>query len=198
MPKPFIQALIVEDHALVRQGVLRVLMEEWPRCAFLECADLEEAHRLVRQRDWDFVLIDHRLPDGDGLDLLAHCRRPKRVLVVTAHESQELMRRCKGLGCGGFVSKSDSPTAFLAAVRDVIEDRQHYPKLLAGPSASNLSFSEREQQVREALLDGKAPHEIATELGLTYGTVQTYKKRLFKKLGVGSMVEFLKRHLPLR
>lgn len=186
-----IQALIVEDHPLVRQGVLHLLMEEWPRCSMLECDEIQEARRLLSERDWDFVLLDHRLPDGDGLDLLAVVRKPQRVLVVSIDDSQELMRKAKALGCGGFVGKSDSPTRFLEAVRAVLAGRFHFPKL--DPSAASARLSAREEQVRDALVLGIPPYRIAKDLGITYGSIQTYKKRIFSKLGASNMVELLKK-----
>jgi two-component system invasion response regulator UvrY len=191
-----IQALIVEDHPLVRQGVLRLLMDEWPRCSILECGDVQEARRLLDDRDWDFVLLDHHLAGGDGLDLVASVRRPKRILVVSADTSQELMLKAKVLGCGGFVGKNEPPTRFLTAVRAVMEGTLHFPKL--DPAAQPVRLSEREEQVRKALVQGRQPFQIAKDLGVTYGSVQTYKKRIFSKLGVSGMVDFLKKaaHLP--
>jgi DNA-binding NarL/FixJ family response regulator len=186
-----IQALIVEDHPLVRQGVLRLLMDEWPRCSILECGDFLEARRLLSDRDWDFVLLDHHLPGGNGLDLMNSVRWPRRVLVVSADASQELMHQTKELGCGGFVGKSEAPTKFLTAVRAVVAGTTHFP--LLDPLAQPVRLSAREEQVRKALVQGRQPFQIASDLGLTYGSIQTYKKRLFEKLGVGGMVEFLKK-----
>jgi len=189
--KPAIQVLIVDDHALVRQGILRMLLEEWPRCAFLECGDAQEARRLLEQRDWDLVLLDQRLKDADGLSLVPHARKPGRILLVTAFPSQELMQRTRQSGCGGFVSKDGSPTEFLAAVRAVASGHIHFPDHERETSAA--SMSPREIEIRDALLEGKAPYQIAQDLGLTYGSVQTYKKRLFKKLGATSTLDFLRK-----
>jgi two-component system invasion response regulator UvrY len=191
-----IQALIVEDHPLVRQGVLRLLMDEWPRCSILECGDVQEARRLLAERDWDFVLLDHRLPGGDGLDLVTKVRRPNRILVVSVDSSQELMHKAKELGCGGFVGKSEPPTNFLVAVRAVVAGAVHFPKL--DPDSRPVRLSPRELQICKALLQGKPAFQIAAELGLTYGSVQTYKDRIFKKYGVTTLLELQRKvaHLP--
>ena len=189
--KSAIQVLIIDDHALVRQGILRMLTEEWPRCVFLECGDAQEARRLLEQRDWDFVLLDQRLKGAEGLSLVPHARKPARILLVTAHSSQEMMRRAKELGCGGFVTKDESPSEFLDAVRAVVAGRSHFPHLLE--DVASVVISSREIEIRDALLEGKAPYQIAQELGISYGSVQTYKKRLFKKLGATSMLDFLRK-----
>jgi DNA-binding NarL/FixJ family response regulator len=188
--KSAIQVLIVDDHALVRQGILRMLTEEWPRCVFLECGDALEARRLLEQRDWDFVLLDQRLKGVDGLSLVSHARKPGRILLFTAYSSQEMIRRAKELGCGGFVTKDESPSEFLDAVRAVVAGRSHFPRLVE--RAAQVVISSRETEIRDGLLEGKAPIQIAQDLGISYGSVQTYKKRLFKKLGVTSMLDFLR------
>lgn len=196
MIDPSIQALIVEDHSLVRQGVLRLLLDEWPRCAILECGSYQEALRLISQRDWDFVLLDYRLPDGSGLDLVAKAYRPQRVLIISAESGQELMHAARDAGCGGFVAKSEAPSQFLSAVHTVLDGKLHFPKL--DPDARPTPLSRRENQVYLALVQGKPIQDLAQELGITYASIQTYKKRIFGKLNVTNMVDFLKKsaHLP--
>lgn len=191
-----IQALIVEDHSLVRQGVLRLLLDEWPRCAILECSNFQEASRLISQRDWDFVLLDYRLPDGRGLDLVAKAYRPQRVLMISVESGQELMHAARDAGCGGFVAKSEAPSQFLSAVHAVLDGKLHFPKL--DPEARPIPLSRRENQVYLALVQGKPVQDLAQELGVTYASVQTYKKRIFGKLNVTNMVDFLKKstHIP--
>ena len=99
-------------------------------------------------------------------------------------------RRAKELGCGGFVTKNESPSEFLDAVRAVVAGRSHFPHLQE--DIDPVAISSREIEIRDALLEGKAPFQIAQGLGISYGSVQTYKKRLFKKLGVTSMLDFLR------
>lgn len=185
-----IQALVVEDHPLVRQGVIKLLLEEWPACAILECTNAQEARRLLEQRHWDFVLLDQGLPDGKGLDLVELAPHPRRVLVISVDATQELMHKAHSLGCGGFVAKSDAPAVFLEAAQAVITGKRHFPRLQANAAPAQLS--EREQQVCRSLQAGASPQDIAAELNITYGSVQTYKKRIFGKLGVCNLVEFLK------
>ena len=181
----------MEDHALVRQGVLRLLMEHWPSCSLLECTNAREARRLLAQRNWDFILLDQGLPDAKGLDLVSLVKKPNRVLVISVDSTQELMHKAYDSGCGGFISKSEAPTAFVDAVQAVVAGDRHFPKLnLAAPPAK---FSKREAEISQALLGGKPLNEIAADLNITYGSAQTYKKRVFGKLGVTSLVEFIKK-----
>lgn len=166
-------------------------MEQWPSCSLLECTNAQEAGRLLAQRNWDFILLDQGLPDAKGLDLVSLVKMPRRVLVISVDSTQELMHKAYQLGCGGFISKSDPPAIFLDAVQAVVAGNRHFPKL--NLEAVPAKFSKREKEISVALLGGRPLNEIATELNITYGSAQTYKKRVFGKLGVTSLVEFLKK-----
>jgi len=95
--------------------------------------------------------------------------------MTSAESGQELMHAARDAGCGGFVAKCEAPSQFLSAVHTVLDGKLHFPML--DPEARPIPLSQRENQVYQALVQGKAIQDLAQELGVTYASVQTYMSR---------------------
>ncbi len=194
-----VRILIVDDHALVRTGLRAVLSAEPDLEVVAEAASGEEALRLARVLRPDVVLMDLQLPGMSGLAATEHLVRSGlgRVVVVTALGDAPFPRRVLEAGALGFVVKAGPAEELLAAVRAAAQGRRFLARAVAeqlalaaldGHRSPLEKLSRRELEVAAKLAQGLGQTEIAKQLHLSVKTVQTYKSRLFEKLGVDSVV----------
>lgn len=184
--------LIVEDHPLTRSGTRQLLQYAYPGCFCEEISTRAGARRALTARPWSLVLLDLDLPDGNGLDLLP-CSSP--ALVLTMYADSPRQDEAYGMGATAFVSKCEAPERILAAIRASVDDGEHGEPRSETPKPD---LSHRECLVLTALLDGRRLAEIAKENGLSPTTLQSYKKRLFRKLGVESVAELARLERDIR
>lgn len=184
--------LIVEDHPLTRSGTRQLLQYAYPGCFCEETSTRASARRALAAKRWSLVLLDIDLPDGNGLDLLP-CASP--ALVLTMYADSPRQDEALGMGAKGFVSKCEPPDRILAAIRASLGDGGHGERRSETPRPD---LSHRERLVLAALLDGRRLVEIAKENGLSPTTLQSYKKRLFEKLGVESVAELARLERDIR
>lgn len=178
--------MIIEDHPLMRSGIIAMLRQEYPFANFGEACNFTEAEILVKKKTWNLCILDQNLPDGKGIDFLTKISQACSVLVLTMFDSGDLAMLAMERGAKGFVSKSESPRLLLTAIDTVLSGHTWFPQLgsMKGPI-----LSDREKKVLKELLEGKSPTEIALSWGITNSAVQSYKSRLFSKLDVTSVVE---------
>ena len=196
--------LVVDDHAVVREGLKRILAESGDVTVAAEAATVEEALAAVRARRCDIVLLDLSLPGRGGLDLLRDIKRerPKLpVLVLSIHGEDMFALRALRAGAHAYLTKESAPDELLAAVRKVAGGGRYLTpgvaERLAGhldPSASDIlhdRLSERELQVLMLIGRGKTPTQAAQELGLSPKTIGTYRARLLDKMGLHASAELI-------
>jgi DNA-binding NarL/FixJ family response regulator len=183
-----LRVLLVEDHPLTRKGMVDLLHAQYLDIQCQECRTFQEAVEHLKE-NWDLVILDQLLPDGTGIDLLEHVGTSP-ALMLTMYEDSVLAYQARERGAKGFASKGDNPQVLIQAIRKVLSGLPHFPILAGSPVSRNLSA--RERLVLEGLLQGQGSQKIATQLGLSHSSVQTYKSRLFKKLGVDSLSELLR------
>lgn len=184
--------LIVEDHPLTRSGTRHLLRHAFPGCVCEEASTRASARRALGAKRWSLVLLDVDLPDGDGLELLP-CTSP--VLVLTMHADAARRDAALGAGARGFASKCESPEKILGAIRQLLGESA--PEA-SDPEAQRRNLSRRERLVLGALLEGRRLVDIAAEAGVSPTTVQSYRNRLFGKLGVDSIPELARLAQDLR
>lgn len=175
--------LIVEDHPLTRAGTRELLSSAFPGCLCEEASSRQSARRALASRTWSLVVLDIDMPDGSGLELLP-CASP--TLVLTMHADPARREEALCAGASGFASKAESPERILAAIRSILGIDRLRPQVSEAPRPV---LSERERLVFEALMAGRRLVDVAAEAGLSATTVQSYKNRLFHKLGVDSLAE---------
>ena len=189
--------LIVEDHTIVRQGMIRLLGELLAQpLEFDEAADGQEAVTLAGVNEYDTVLLDISLPGRNGLDVLKQIRllKPRLpVLVVSMHSEEQYAIRALRAGAAGYVTKSCAAEELKAAVEKVLQGGRYVnpsqAELLADAVredhddiALHKLLSDREYQLACLMTSGKTMTEIATELSLSIKTVSTYRTRVLEKL----------------
>jgi DNA-binding NarL/FixJ family response regulator len=190
-----ITVLVADDHAVVREGVVRILADAPEISIAGSAGNGDEVVGLVLGGLQPSVaLIDLAMPGG-GLDLVARLRelRPDlRILVYSMHSAQEYAVRCLTAGASGYVSKGCAPAQLLEAVRTVADGRRYISEAVAdvlasfvldGPSdRPHERLSNREYEVFRRLAAGESSGEIADALGLSVKSVSTYRARVLEKL----------------
>lgn len=202
MPK----ILVIEDHALVREGLiqaLQTLAEAGEAVAASGAGSADEALRLLGDDpspDLDLILLDLMLPGTSGMALLGALRRrypAVPVLILSALDDTETVRRALRSGAAGFVSKASATDTLLGAVREVLAGGRYVPPQLdevLSQSAVRQSRDIRQRfgltaapmRVLELLVEGKTNREISEVIGVTEGTVKIHVSVIFKALKVSN------------
>lgn len=194
--------LIVDDHEVVRDGIKRIFDDHPGTAVFGEASTPPEALRLVREQDWDAVILDLSLGGRSGLELLRELKqtRPRLpVLILSMHSEEQYARRAFKSGAAGYITK-DSPRADLVkAISKVIDGGKYVSPALAEKLVIDLekgadrqpheTLSDREFEVMCLIASGKTVSEIADVLSLSDRTISTYRARLLEKMGMKTNAE---------
>ncbi len=205
-----LKLLVVEDHALVREGLVRLLAQLEPDTSVQESADFESALTLLDgEEDFDLVLLDLALPGIDGfagLDILRRRYPAMPVAVVSAFDDTPTITRVINLGASGFIPKAYSGDALLDAVREVLDgnifkpsgqpgarldDAVPLPPSKVSVKPEEVGLTDRQAQVLCLMVRGMSNRDIAQQLDLSEGTVKIHATAVFKALGVGSRTQAL-------
>ena len=192
-----IRVLVADDHAVVREGLKRILNAAGDMTIAAEAATTQELLQLARQATCDVALVDLSMPGSAGLEVLHELRslRPGLAIVVLSiHPESQYAVRVIQAGAYAYLGKSVEPSVILQAIRKAYVGERYITeevgRLLAEHVVSARDrpphelLSDREFQVLEMLAKGKTVTEIAAELSLSAKTVSTYRSRVLVKLGV--------------
>jgi DNA-binding NarL/FixJ family response regulator len=199
-----IDLLVVDDHMIIRRGLIQILSEIADIGRIREAGDGPTALRALRAAPADVVLLDVALGERDGLDILKTIRgefpRIGVVMLSVYPESQFAVRAIRA-GAGAYLNKGCSPDELLAAIRKVgaggVFITPSIAELLARSVREDDSrppheiLSNREFQVLHLLAQGHTVSEIAARLALSANTISTYRSRIFDKLAVRGIVELV-------
>ena len=196
--------LITDDHAVVRRGLKQILSEAFSGAKFGEATNVRELLDLVREREWDVVLLDLSLPGRSGLDAVQEIKmaRPAaQVLILSMHPEDQFAVRCLRLGADGYMTKDAPPEVLLQAVRKVAAGGKYVSADLAERLATDLSaggdrpahelLSSREFEVMRKIAAGRTAGEIAVELHLSVKTVSTYRSRVLQKMNLRTNADIM-------
>lgn len=196
-----IRVLLVDDHAIARNGVRLMLSAADDICVMGEASNAAEALERVGEQVFDVALLDITMPGKNGLELLKQLRaeQPKLAVLMLSTYSEEIYAvRALKLGASGYLTK-DAPTAVLvAAVRKAAAGGKHVsPALLeklasligGGGTSSHEALSNRELEVFKLIAAGESLVRIGELMHLSPNTVTTYRTRILEKMGLGSNAE---------
>ena len=197
-----IRVLIVDDHALVRMGIRRLLDDLPDMEVVAEAENGEMALSMVKLHKPDVVLLDMKMPGIDGWEVTRRLKKTSpnvKIIAVTALSSEPLPSRVLQLGAMGYLTKESGPEEMAAAIRKVVSGEKYLSAEIAQKMAiSSLQapqespfdlLSERELQVMFMITSGMTVQEITERLYLSGKTVNGHRYRMFEKLGIKNDVE---------
>lgn len=189
--------LVVDDHAVVRDGVKRMFNEQPGTVAFGEASTSHEAIKLVSEQDWDIVVLDLALGERSGLEVLQELKklRPKLpVLILSMYAEEQYARRAFKAGASGYITKECTRAELVGAITTVLHGRKYVSPTLAEllvidlergtAQALHETLSTRELEVMCLIASGKTVSEIANILALSVKTISTYRVRILEKMGM--------------
>jgi DNA-binding NarL/FixJ family response regulator len=205
-----IRILIADDHDVVRKG-LRALLEDrtdWEVCG--EATNGRQAVEQARELRPDVAVLDVSMPDLNGLEATRQIRKllpQTEVLILTVHETEQMILEVLKAGARGFVFKSDAGRDLISAVECL---SQHKPFLTSKASymvlgdylkaetpqdekrLSRSLLTPREREILQLLAEGKSNKEVGTILGISIKTADTHRTNLMRKLGIHSISELVR------
>jgi DNA-binding NarL/FixJ family response regulator len=209
-----LRILIADDHGLVRRGARTILQAHRGWKIVGEAANGREAMEKATKLKPDIVVVDISMPELDGLEVTRQIRKSLpdiKVLVLTMHESGQMVRRALDAGANGYLLKSDITDYLPKAVRVIAENKRFLtPKIceivLEGfintgnkpdegkPAGPRLT--PRELEIIRLLAEGKSNKELSSQLGITVRTAETHRSNIMLKLGLHSLAELI--HYAMR
>ena len=181
-----IRIMIVEDHAVVRQGLVALLRTVPDFSIVAEAADGRESIELFRLHQPDITLMDLRLPQMNGVEAITSIRvdfPQARIIVLTTFDGDEDIYRALQAGARGYLLKGMTGEELMDAIRSVYAGKSRIPAAVA-ERMSAPSLTARETEVLQLIVGGNSNKEIAAALYISEATVKTHINSLLSKLGV--------------
>jgi len=205
-----IRLLVADDHEVIRRGVRSLLGTQPGWEVSGEAATGREAVEKAKQLKPDLVVLDITMPELDGLEATRQILEavPKtKVLILTMHESEQVMSEVLKAGALGYVLKSDAADNLVPAVKALIHGKPFFTSsvskmMLKGylkhstrsteDSSSEKQLSPRERLIVQLLVEGKKNKEIATALSISIRTAESHRANIMRKLGLHSIVDLVR------
>lgn len=199
-----VRLIVVDDHAIVRRGIVQVLSEHPDVQIVAEAADYAGLRaELKKHGEPDVLVMDVGLPGKNGIDILKSLREehPKlKVLMVSMYPEDQYAVRAFRAGAFGYLNKASAPEKLLEALSQVIAGRKYVTPEIAQALIENLNapesesaphekLSDREFQTLKLIASGKRLSDIAEELALSPKTVSVYRARILEKMGMSNNAE---------
>jgi two-component system response regulator DevR len=191
-----IRVLVIDDHALIREGLRRLISRDDSIHVVGEAASKREALAQISHHDPDVIVVDLHLPDGSGLDVIAWARSASQkigIVVLTMSNMPEHIRASMQSGASAHVDKSAPISEVLQAIRESADKplsftaRRMTESIIAKNRA--IGLTPRELEILEKLPTGDTVQEIAAQLFVTESTVKTHLSAVYKKLGATNRVQ---------
>jgi len=193
--KQQIRVFSVDDHPLLREGIATLVNNQPDMVLVGEASTGAEAIQQFKQHMPDVTLLDLRLPDMSGIDVLIAIRSefPKaRIVMLTTFEGDVEVQRALQAGARGYLLKNMPPVELLDVIRQVHEGKKRIPPEIASQLLEHLSdegLTEREVEVLREVADGNRNREIAERLFISEETVKVHIKHIMEKLGAADRTQ---------
>jgi DNA-binding NarL/FixJ family response regulator len=200
--KDAIRVFIVDDHALIREGLKNLLREESDIVVVGEASDGTDLSSLLHKKPCDIVVLDISLSGKSGLDLITEIREQHpqtRILILTMHPEERFAARAFKMGAAGYITKESVPRDLVSAIRKVMAGgvfvNPRFAEIIAAelrsgtPGKPHELLSGREFEIFLLIAGGRKVDEIAHDLCLAKGTVYTYRSRVLEKMRMSTDTE---------
>lgn len=201
--------LVVDDHAIVRQGLKQILADTPDLVVAGEASTGQEALEKVRTGQWDVVILNISLPDRSGVTVLEQLKTQYPdlpVLVLSMHAEEQYAVRVMKAGAAGYLPKESAPDQLVSAIHKVARGGKYVSPTLMEKFVSDLGtdpkkprheiLSAREFQVLCMIAGGKSLTEIAEDLGVSVKTISTHRTRMLKKMELKTNADLI--HYAIR
>jgi DNA-binding NarL/FixJ family response regulator len=205
--KRHVSVLLVDDHAVVREGYRRLLERAGGIAVTGEAADAATAHSLFCSLDPQVVVMDITLPGASGIEVMRRMlgsRAEARVLIFSMHEDTIFATRALQAGAFGYVTKASAPHTLVQAVHSVAAGKKYLSAEMASrlalrdySGARSEGLSAREMQVLQLLAQGQSVKSIAESMGLSPKTVANHQSAIKQKLDADTSIELLRKAIEL-
>jgi len=203
--------LVADDHPIVREGLKRLLKDEFPSAVIKEASCSAEALEAIQAQGWEVVILDINLPDMNGLEVLKEVKTLRAllpVIVLSVYPEEQYALRAFRAGADAYLTKESAPYELVKAVKTVQSGHKYVKRMIAdqlvGHAASECPIvphsllSDRELEVLRMFSSGKVPKEIGQLLKISDKTVSTYRSRILMKLHLHSTVDLIRYALDQR
>jgi DNA-binding NarL/FixJ family response regulator len=204
-----VRILIADDHELIRKGLVATLRDVTGWQVVGEAENGRVAVELAQSLEPDVVILDMTMPELNGLEAtrqILAARASTRVLILTAHESEQLVREVLNAGAQGYVLKSDAGRALVSGVEALMDGRPFFTSKVArivlegflrsqeGTAVADpiQSLSPREREIVQLLAEGKSNKEVARALGITVKTAETHRGNIMRKMHFASLSDLIR------
>ena len=204
-----VRIVIADDHEVVRKGIAAQISQRPNWEVVAEATNGRDAVTVALRMKPDLVVLDLSMPELNGLAAAARIRADwpeARILMLTVHDSDQVVREVLAAGAQGYVLKSDAGRILMAALDALLEGGTFFtPKVgrmvldgyLRNPSSAAEepgagALSPREREIVQLLAEGKSNKEVATALGITVKTAETHRSNIMRKGGFGSLADLVR------
>jgi DNA-binding NarL/FixJ family response regulator len=200
--------VIADDHEMVRRGLVATLADDDRWTVVAQADNGRAATELVSQHEPDIAILDLSMPELNGLDATRRilAARPETcVLILTAHESEQLVREVLSAGARGYVLKSDAGRVLVRAVEALLEGQTFFTSKIArlvlegylrGAGAETQeaaqTLSAREREIVQLLAEGASNKDVARALGISVKTAETHRSNIMRKMEFASLSDLVK------
>lgn len=199
-----IKVLIVDDHAIVRQGLKQILADIPDMEVFAEAGSGDEALKFIREEGWGIMLLDIAMPGKNVMELIKLSKQQSPhlpILILSMYPEDQYAIRMLRAGADGYLTKESAPEQLVAAIRKVAKGGKYISptmteKLIAelNPSQEiplHTTLTDREFQVFCGICAGKSITDLAQQMTLSIKTISTYRTRLMKKMNMSKNAEII-------
>ena len=197
--------VLADDHAIVREGLKRIVGDVADLRVVGEAADGSAAMKAVRELEFDVLVLDLSMPGRSGMELikLVKAEKPRlRILVLSMHQETQYAVRAIKSGASGYLTKESAPAQLEQAIRKIagggayisaeVAEQLALGAMPGSEAAPHTTLSDREFEVFRMIVAGEAVSDIAAKLNLSVKTVSTHKSNLMQKLGLSNQTELVR------
>jgi len=202
-----VRFLIADDHELFRRGVAAELTQVQGWVVAAEATNGRDAVALAASLKPDVVVLDLTMPELNGLEAarqIVSADPSARILILTAHESEQLVREVLSAGAQGYVLKSDAGRTLITALQALLEGGSFFTSNVARlvldgylrsesrEAAPTQTLSAREREIVQLLAEGNSNKDIARALSISVKTAETHRSNVMRKMGFASLAELVR------
>lgn len=197
--------LLVDDHSIVRLSLEHIIHSEFPAATCTQAQDGDTCIEFLKKESFDLVIMDMNLPDTDGITLTEWIRNHnpgQMILFFSTSPTAVYAKKLYQMGIMGYLNKHSNVTEIAVALRTILLHKQQYLDeefksilkqdfFTKSPPNPVDKLSKREMSITQLLANGKSFEQISKQLNIETSTIRTYKVRIYQKLDVTTLPEFL-------